>query len=128
LRTTTELPAGEVALAYKQLAAIERIFREAKDVMRLRPIYHHWKRDNVKGHVFACFLALCLAARLRQKLDDAGKKLPWNEIIRDLSQLRAVVVRIGSQRYLLRSPLQGHAGAVLQVVGLKPPPLAQPLS
>jgi hypothetical protein len=42
LRTTTELPADEVALAYKNLLWIERLFRDLKSLLETRPIYHHW--------------------------------------------------------------------------------------
>jgi hypothetical protein len=42
LRTTTDLPADEVALAYKNLLWIERLFRDLKDLLETRPIYHHW--------------------------------------------------------------------------------------
>ena len=54
---------------YKQLSWIEHLWRELKDVMEVRPIYHHQKKDNVKGHIFASFLALYLGATLRRRLD-----------------------------------------------------------
>lgn len=127
LRTTTSLPAGEVAEAYKQLTWIERLWRELKDVMEVRPIYHHLKKDNVRGHIFVCFLALYLAAVLRKKLAAADLKLPWDELIRDLSALRAVEVELDGQRYVLRSPLKGQAGKVFAALGAKVPPLAEAL-
>lgn len=127
LRTTTELPADEVALAYKQLTWIERLWRELKDVMRLRPVFHHLHRDNVKGHIFACFLALYLVALLKQRIAAKGWKLPWDDVVRDLSQVRAVTVELEGQRYLLRTPVQGCAGKVFQAAGVQVPPLAQPL-
>jgi len=127
LRTTTTLPAAEVARAYKELTFIERLWRELKDVMRLRPIFHHKVKENVLGHIFACFLALYLAALLRRRLAAAGVKAQWDEVIRDLSELRAVHVDHHGQRYRLRSPLQGCAGKVFQAVGARVPPLAQPL-
>lgn len=127
LRTTTQLPAAEVAEAYKQLTSIERLWREMKDVLRMRPNYHWQKRKNVKGHIFTVYLALYLSALLRRKLRDAGVQAQWDEVIRDLSSLRAVTVELGGQKYLMRSPLEGCAGKALAAVGLKPPPLAQPV-
>jgi transposase len=128
LRTTTKLPAPEVAQAYKQLTWIERLWRELKDVMEVRPIYHHKKKDNVKGHIFACFLSLYLVALLKRKLaeSDGAVKLPWKEIIRDTSAMRAVTVRLAGERYLMRTELRGCAGTVFRAVGVKVPPLAQP--
>lgn len=127
LRTTTDLPADEVATAYKQLTWIERLWRELKDVMRLRPIFHHQKSDNVLGHIFACFLALYLAALLRRKLADAGVEAQWDDVVRDLSELRSVTVQLDGEHYRLRSPVRGCAGRVFQAVGVKLPPLATPL-
>lgn len=128
LRTTTDLPAAEVAEAYKQLSWIERLWRELKDVMEVRPIYHWKKRENVKGHIFVCFLALYLAALLKKKLAAAGLAIPWDEVIRDLVCVRAVTVELGGEKYLLRTPLAGRAGKILTAVGVKPPPLAQPVA
>jgi hypothetical protein len=127
LRTTTDLPAAEVAEAYKQLTWVERLWRELKSVLRLRPVFHHWKRINVKGHMFVCFLALYLVALLKQRLREKDLELPWDNVIRDLSQLRAVVLRFEGQRFLMRSPLNGCAGHVLQAVGVRPPALAEAL-
>lgn len=128
LRTSTELPAEEVARAYKHLTWIERLWRDLKDVVKLRPIFHWRKRDNVKGHIFVCFLSLYLAALLKRRLAQADLKPQWDEIMRDLSAMRAVTVDLGGEQYLLRSPLQGCAGNILAALGIKPAPLAQPVS
>jgi len=146
LRTSTELPAPEVAEAYRQLTWIERLWRELKDVVQLRPIYHHHKKDNVKGHIFAAFLALYLSAMLRRQLDElwqrehpdqpsaeptrpqpAKTRWPWDDLIRDLSQMRGLRVRLDGELYLLRTELKGTADRAFRAVGLRPPPLAQKL-
>ena len=66
-----------VTRAYKHLTWIERLWRDLKDVVELRPIFHWRKRENVKGHIFVCFLSLYLAALLKRKLAQADLKLPW---------------------------------------------------
>ncbi len=125
LRTTTDLPAEEVALAYKNLLWIERLFRELKSRLETRPIYHHWVKDNVKGHIVGCFLALYLVVVLRKKIEALGQPVEWNDLIRDLSQLRAIGLRLDGQRYLLRTDFTGLAHVAFQALGLRPPPLAQ---
>jgi hypothetical protein len=125
LRTTTDLPAEEVALAYKNLLWIERLFRELKSLLETRPIYHHWIKDNVKGHIFGCFLALYLVVVLRKKIEALGKPVEWSDLIRDLSQLRAIGLRLDGQHYLLRTGFTGVAHVAFQALGLRPPPLAQ---
>lgn len=132
LRTTVsdaELSAAEIALAYKQLTWIERLWRELKNVVRVRPIYHHLYKQNVKGHIFACFLAVYLVAYLKQKLRQADPdwNVQWDELIRDLCQLRAVQVELEGQRYLLRTPAVGSTGRLFSLLGLKLPPAAQAL-
>ncbi len=128
LRTTTSLPADEVALAYKNLLWIERLFRDLKSLLETRPIYHHRVKDNVKGHIFGCFLALYLVVELRKKLEASGSRVEWADLVRDLEQMRAIELNLEQQRYLLRTELRGCAGAAFQAVNLRPPPLAQPLA
>ena len=48
-------------------------------------------------------------------------------IRQDLETLAEVEVREGDQWYLLRSPLQGVAGKVLQAVGVAAPPPVRPI-
>lgn len=125
LRTTTKLPAEEVALAYKNLLWIERLFRELKSLLETRPIYHHLVKDNVKGHIFGCFLALYLVVVLRKKIEALGEKVEWAHLIRDLCQIRAIALRLDDKRYLLRTDLGGRAHLAFKALGLRPPPLAQ---
>jgi hypothetical protein len=127
LRTTTELPADEVALAYKNLLWIERLFRDLKSLLQTRPIFHHLVKDNVKGHVFACFLALYLVVVLRKKIEGLHQKVEWADLMRDLSRVRAITLRLDGQRYRLRTDLQGTAHLAFRAVGLRPPPLAEVL-
>ena len=56
-----------------------------------------------------------------------GLKLEWDVIRQDLQALDQAEVREGDQRYLLRSPLQGVAGKVLQTVGVAIPPPVRPI-
>jgi hypothetical protein len=127
LRTTSDLSADEVALAYKNLTWIERLFREMKSLLETRPIYHHWVKDNVKGHIFGCFLALYVVVALRRKIEALGYKVEWEDLIRDLSQIRAIGLQLEGRRFLLRTDLTGDAHVAFKAMRLRPPPLAQPL-
>jgi hypothetical protein len=53
------LPAAEMAKLYRAKDVIERDFRLIKDVVELRPIYHHTDA-KVGTHVTLCVLALLL--------------------------------------------------------------------
>ncbi len=121
LRTNTDLPAPEVALQYKHLLTVERFFRAAKSLLETRPIFH--KADMaITGHLFASFLALLLMHELTQRLNKRGWKLEWADILRDLRELEEVAVLHHGKRYLLRTPLKGVCGKVLQGAGVAIPP------
>jgi hypothetical protein len=64
----TALDAPATVAAYKNLAHLERDFRNIKtDDLDLRPI-HHWLPDRVRGHVLICMLAQYLTWHLRRTL------------------------------------------------------------
>lgn len=60
LRTSDpHLSAEDVALGYKQLIVIEKAWRDMKQVIDLRPVYHRLE-DRIRAHVLLCWLALLL--------------------------------------------------------------------
>jgi hypothetical protein len=120
LATNTELPAEEVALAYKSLWRVERAFRETKSTLEVRPIYHH-NDAAIVGHIVACFLALRLEVDLQRRLDERGSQVSWLDLMRDLGQLAAVDLSLDGQRYRLRTELQGQAHQAFLAAGVRPP-------
>jgi hypothetical protein len=124
VRTNTLLPAQEVAVQYKRLLMVEQFFRAAKSLLHTRPIYHQWDA-TIRGHVFVSFLALVLVDEMKRRLADRGCTLEWNAVKHDLESLSQVEVLQGDQTYLLRTPLRGTAGKVLQAVGVAIPPPVQ---
>ena len=66
LRTSlTDLPAGEVVRAYKNLEQAERAFGSLKSPeLQIRPI-HHRLEDRVRAHVLICMLAYYLTWHLK---------------------------------------------------------------
>jgi transposase len=127
LRTNTSLTAGEVAVQYKRLLLVEQFFRAAKSTLETRPIFHQWDA-TIGGHVFCSFLALVLMDELKRRLASQNLKLEWDMVRQDLRALTQTDVRQGDQWYLLRSPLQGTAGKVLQAAGIAIPPTIRPAS
>lgn len=117
LRTNITLPAEEVALRYKELWQVERIFREVKGVLEKRPVYHKYD-STIKKHVFCSFLALVIMKELQRRMDF---KAGWEEIRQDIEALHEVEVEQEGKRYLLRSPLQGIFGKLLKAVGVAVP-------
>lgn len=61
LRTSDpRLSTEDIALGYKQLLEVERGWRDMKQVLDLRPVYHRVE-DRIRAHVLLCWLALLLA-------------------------------------------------------------------
>lgn len=120
LITTSDLPAEEVALRYKELWRVERIFREAKNTLETRPIYHKYD-STILGHVFVSFLALLIMQELKTRIDFPCE---WEEIRQDLDALYEVEVKQNGRTWILRNPLQGVAGKVLRACGVAIPPSA----
>ena len=66
LVTSTDLPANDVMMTYKEQQVVENAFDEIKNFLDIRPIGHYEVR-RVKAHTFVCvlsFLVECLIERL----------------------------------------------------------------
>src|SRR5918994_1788026 len=120
LTTSTELPAAEVAKAYKSLWRVERAFRTLKSTLDVRQIFHQ-RDDSVIGHIVGCFLALRLEVDLQQWLDAKGLTVPWPDLMRDLGQLQAVIIDLHGPPYRLRTHCAGHAAKTFQAAGVAVP-------
>jgi hypothetical protein len=120
LTTNTSLSASEVATTYKSLWRVERTFREEKSTLEVRPIFHH-RDDTSIGHIVGSFLALRLEVDLQRRIDEKHAAASWPDLMRDLSNVRAVIVDLDGQRYRLRTDLPGLAHAAFAAAGLRPP-------
>jgi hypothetical protein len=126
LTTSTDLPAAEIAQAYKSLWRVERAFRTLKSTLDVRPIFHQ-RDDSVIGHIVGCFLALRLEVDLQHRLDAKGLTVPWPDLMRDLARLQAVIVDLDGTRYRLRTDCVGHAATGFQAAGVAIPTAVTPL-
>jgi transposase len=75
------LPAEDIALGYKQLLEVERGWRDMKQVIDLRPIYHRLE-DRIRAHVVLCWLALLLV-----RVAETTTGQTWPALRRDLDRL-----------------------------------------
>ena len=88
-----------IALSYKQLLEVERGWRDMKQVLNLRPVYHRLE-DRIRAHVLLCWLALLLI-----RVAERRTGLTWRRIAIELGRLHAVT-------------LTGSAGSVVHVTPL----------
>ncbi|HWN59380.1 MAG TPA: IS1634 family transposase [Streptosporangiaceae bacterium] len=76
-----KLPAADIALGYRQLLEVERGWRDMKQVIDLRPVYHRLEQ-RIRAHVILCWLALLLI-----RIAETAAGTTWNKITDQLGQL-----------------------------------------
>jgi hypothetical protein len=121
LTSNTDLPAEQVAVKYKELWQVERVFRDVKTMLHTRPVFHQ-KDENIRGHVFCSFLALILRKELERRLNAAGHVFEWSDIKQDLKALQQVTIEENGKRLSIRSQCKGVCGKIFQSVGVAIPP------
>lgn len=121
MRTNTDYPAAEVALAYKQLWRVEDLFRTMKSLLATRPVYHRTD-EAIGGHVCCSFLALALRKELEDRLAAKGYgDVEWAQVVRDLDRLEEVELDKDGKRFLLRTATAGVSGKVFKAAGVALP-------
>jgi len=121
LTSNMDLPAEKVALKYKELWQVERVFRDVKTMLHTRPVFHQ-KDENIRGHVFCSFLALVLRKELERRLNASGHIFEWSDIKQDLKALQQVTIEENGKRLSVRSQCKGVCGKIFQSVGVALPP------
>jgi len=114
LRTSDpKMTAEDIALGYKQLLEVERGWRDLKQVIDLRPVYHR-KEERIRAHVILCWLALLLA---RVAENAAGGT--WPELRRQLGRIAVGTFTGPAGTFRQRTEIQA---AILEQLGIDPPP------
>jgi len=112
-----DLEAYKIVEAYKNLSEVEDAFREIKDFLKLRPIYHY-SPLRVKGHVMVCFLAYLIEKILEKSLRKANVDLSPREALEYLDTLRVVENRIAGQHLFCITTLSKEHRQILKSVGI----------
>jgi transposase len=90
------LSVRDAVAMYKELSEVESGFRQLKDVMAMRPIYHQIE-TRVKAHIFVAALALLIQRLLHRRLEEAGVDLSPARAMQALSTVRLVRFRFDEQ-------------------------------
>jgi transposase len=110
---------------YKELSDVERGFREIKDVIEMRPIYHH-KKERVQAHIFVAALAFLVDRAIEKKLKAARVPMSTAQALKALRTLH--VIDLTSAGMLDRGTSGGslRARQVLAALGItdREPPKA----
>lgn len=114
----------EAVDAYKDLSEVERAFREIKDVIELRPIYHRTTK-RVQAHIFIAALAFLVDRALEKKLKANHVLMSAAQALRALRTVHLVDIEVAGRTK--RGVTSGSANArqILSALGLRelnPPP------
>ena len=78
---------------YLQLVAVEEAFKNLKGDLALRPI-HHQKVERIEAHIFIAFLAYCLHATLRCRLQALAPGLTPRSVFDKFAAVQMINVHI----------------------------------
>ncbi len=104
-----------MALGYKQLFEIERLNRDLKHTVDVRPVYHR-RADRIRSHVLLCWLALLL---IRVIENESGET--WHQIRKNF---RSLLVGFHQTRHgpiSQTTRVKSEQKRVLDALRVKPP-------
>jgi transposase len=78
---------------YIQLTHVEAAFKDLKDDLLLRPIYHQLQ-DRVEAHVLVCFLAYCLHVTLHRRLRNLAPGLTPRAVLEKFATIQMLDVHL----------------------------------
>jgi transposase len=117
LRTSDpKLSTEDVALGYKQLLEVERGWRDLKQVIDLRPVYHR-KEQRIRAHVVLCWLALLLVRLVETTCADT-----WPSLRRELDRLAIGTFTGPAGVFRQRTEITKPQHDILAKLDLDPPP------
>jgi hypothetical protein len=117
LRTSDpKMTAEDIALGYRQLLEVERGWRDMKQVIDLRPVYHR-KEERIRAHVILCWLALLLA-----RIAENACGSTWPELRRQLDRITVGTFAGPAGIFRQRTEISPAQAAILEQLGIDPPP------
>ena len=105
-----------MVLGYKQLHEIERVNRDLKHTVDVRPVYHR-REDRIRSHVLLCWLSLLLIRLIETRTNQTWRQV--KQIMRPLS------VAYQHSQYgpvIQTNRVNSEQKNVLDALQLKPPP------
>ena len=92
----TNLRAGQPEELWKQyivLTEIEQAFKELKNDLNIRPVYHQ-KDKRIEAHIFVCFLSYCLQVTLKHRARSKAPGLTPRAILEKFKAMQMIDVHL----------------------------------
>jgi transposase len=115
---------------YVQLTQVEAAFKDFKDDLSLRPIFHQ-REERIEAHIFVTFLAYCLHVSLRARLRSLAPGLTPRSVLEKFAAIQMLDVHFptSDQRELVfcrsTQPEKDHK-MILAQLGWERPPQSPP--
>lgn len=118
---------NEAVACYRQLAAVERDFRQLKTVsIEIRPTYHQ-KDERIEAHVLLCMLAYYIQWHMHERLaplfeeDGEGKDRRWTfaGVLERLKGIRQETVVFNSTEVILKTTPDDEQQRILDLLGVR---------
>jgi len=81
---------------YLQLVAIEEAFKNLKDDLAIRPIFHQ-KEQRIEAHIFVAYLAYCLQVTLQGKLRQLAGGLTARAVLEKFATMQMMDVHFPTE-------------------------------
>ena len=78
---------------YLQLVEVEQAFKELKNDLSIRPIYHQLE-TRIEAHIFIAFLAYCLFVTLKLRLKTLAPGLTPRAVLEKLAAIQMIDVEL----------------------------------
>jgi transposase len=122
LRTSDpQLSTEDIALGYKQLLEVERGWRDMKQVLDLRPVYHRLE-DRIRAHVLLCWLALLIARIVETQASSPDHATTWPRARAELQRLHAGTFTGPAGLFRQTTPASAEARRLHTALDLPLPP------
>ncbi|HSK32983.1 MAG TPA: IS1634 family transposase [Propionicimonas sp.] len=107
--------AADAAQLYKGLLDVERSFRDLKQVLELRPVYHRLEQ-RIRAHITLCYLALMLI-----RVAENATGLTWPVIARTMDRMHAGEFTGPAGRVTQRTETTSDQRAILRALHIPEP-------
>lgn len=109
------ISAEDVVLGYKQLAEIERVFKDMKHLIDIRPV-RHTLAERIKAHVLLCWLGMLL---IRIAEQETGQT--WFQLKKHLSTLQVGLFKTLEGDICQTGQIRKELAAVFKALDIKSP-------
>ena len=109
------ISAEDVVLGYKQLHEIERVFKDMKHLIDIRPLRHRLD-ERIRAHVLLCWLGMLLIRIAEQETDTT-----WFNLKKTLSTLQVGILKTLEGDIWQTGQIQKETARVFKALKIKEP-------